>query len=210
MQDRSGRDLFPLHYAQLHCYSRGLETVPASQPVLNSVPVLPFLSTLITLFYAQAQAFQNHSSWRLDCDEHIRGDWREILACLMGRLLFSFWVGIVTRQRAGHPTNRGSFPSTCNRFSKASRLALGPTQPPTHWVPAIPSPAVKWPGYETGHSPHLADVKNEWAPTSIPRPKYRHGVHTYFTFTVVPSGIMKLINCFQQPTFLETGDVSHF
>jgi len=36
-------------------------------------------------------------------------------------------------------------------FSKASRLALGSTQPPTEWVPEGLSPEVKQLGHEAEH-----------------------------------------------------------
>jgi hypothetical protein len=46
-------------------------------------------------------------------------------------------------------------------FSRASRLALGPTQPPTQWVLGTLPPAVKQLGREAGHSPQSsAEVKN--------------------------------------------------
>jgi hypothetical protein len=39
-------------------------------------------------------------------------------------------------------------------FTTAFRLALGPTQPPTQWVPGALSLGVKWPGREAYHA-HL-------------------------------------------------------
>jgi hypothetical protein len=48
-------------------------------------------------------------------------------------------------------------------FSTASRLDLGPTQPPIQWVPGVLSPAVKRPGREADHSlSSSAEVKNSW------------------------------------------------
>jgi hypothetical protein len=45
-------------------------------------------------------------------------------------------------------------------FTTASRLALGPTQPPIQWVPGCLSLGVKRPGREADHSPiSSADVK---------------------------------------------------
>jgi hypothetical protein len=38
-------------------------------------------------------------------------------------------------------------------FSTASRLALGPKQPPDQWVPGSLSSGVKWRGREDDHSP---------------------------------------------------------
>jgi hypothetical protein len=38
-------------------------------------------------------------------------------------------------------------------FATASRTALGPTQPPIHWVQGALSLGVKQPGREAGHSP---------------------------------------------------------
>jgi hypothetical protein len=49
-------------------------------------------------------------------------------------------------------------------FSVAPRRALGPTQPPTQWVPGIISSGIKWQGREADHSPvSSADVKNNGA-----------------------------------------------
>jgi hypothetical protein len=45
-------------------------------------------------------------------------------------------------------------------FTTASRTVVGHTQPPIQWVPGSLSPAVKWPGRETDHSPQSsAEVK---------------------------------------------------
>jgi hypothetical protein len=55
-------------------------------------------------------------------------------------------------------------------FLTASRQALGPTQPPTHWIPEAPTPGVKL----TTHPPS-AEVKNAWSYTSTP-PVCLHGV----------------------------------
>jgi hypothetical protein len=54
-------------------------------------------------------------------------------------------------------------------FSKASRPALGPTQPPIQWVLGALSPRVKRPGGEAGH-PHLSstEVKNGGAAPLLP------------------------------------------
>jgi hypothetical protein len=61
-------------------------------------------------------------------------------------------------------------------FSAASRMALGPTQPPIQWILLALSLMVKWLGHETDHSPpSSAEVKNVWSYTSIP-PIHIHGV----------------------------------
>jgi hypothetical protein len=47
-----------------------------------------------------------------------------------------------------------------------SRMALGPTQSPIHWVPGALSLGVKRPGREADHSsPSSAEVKNAWTYT---------------------------------------------
>jgi hypothetical protein len=38
-------------------------------------------------------------------------------------------------------------------FSTVSRLALGPTQPPTQWIQGVPSLGIKQPGHKADHSP---------------------------------------------------------
>jgi hypothetical protein len=49
-------------------------------------------------------------------------------------------------------------------FSTSSRRALGPTQPPSQWVPRV-----KRPGHEADHSPPTnAEVKKTWIYTAIP------------------------------------------
>jgi hypothetical protein len=55
-------------------------------------------------------------------------------------------------------------------FTTASRMALGPTQPPIQWVPGALSLGVKWPGCEADHSPpSSAEVKNACSYTSTPQ-----------------------------------------
>jgi hypothetical protein len=52
----------------------------------------------------------------------------------------------------------------------ASRMALGPTQPPIQWVPEALSLGVKWPGHEADHSPHVEPrSNNEWSYTFTPQ-----------------------------------------
>jgi hypothetical protein len=75
-------------------------------------------------------------------------------------------VGIATRLRAG----RSGFDSRGGGlFTTVSRTALGPTQPPIHWVPGALSLGVKRPGRDADHSPpSSAEVKNTWSYTSTP------------------------------------------
>jgi hypothetical protein len=54
-------------------------------------------------------------------------------------------------------------------FTTASRMALGPTQPPIQWVPGALSLEVKRPGREADHSPPSStEVKNAWSCTFTP------------------------------------------
>jgi len=52
-------------------------------------------------------------------------------------------------------------------FSEASKLAVGPTQPPVQWLLVAFSLVEKQPGHEADHSP-LSSVKvmNAWSYTS--------------------------------------------
>jgi hypothetical protein len=54
-------------------------------------------------------------------------------------------------------------------LSTASRLALGPTQPPTQRVPGALSPWVKRPGRDADHSPPSSAEVNAWSYTSTPQ-----------------------------------------
>jgi hypothetical protein len=55
-------------------------------------------------------------------------------------------------------------------FANVSRLALGPTHPPTQWVPGVPSLGIKQPEHEADHLPlSHAKVKNAWRNTSTPQ-----------------------------------------
>jgi hypothetical protein len=75
-------------------------------------------------------------------------------------------------------------------FTTASRLALGPTQPPIQWVPGVLSLGVKQQEHEADHStPSSAKVKKVSSYTSTP-PILLHGVvlnekkhRDNFTFT---------------------------
>jgi hypothetical protein len=61
-------------------------------------------------------------------------------------------------------------------FTTASRLALGPNQPPIQWVPGAISLGVRRPRRESDHSPpSSAEVKNAWKYTSA-LPIRLHGV----------------------------------
>jgi hypothetical protein len=61
-------------------------------------------------------------------------------------------------------------------FVTASKTALGPTQPPTQWVPGALTQGVKRLGREAVHLPPFgANVKNAWSYTST-SPVRLHGV----------------------------------
>jgi hypothetical protein len=53
-------------------------------------------------------------------------------------------------------------------FTTASRMALGPTQPPIQWVLGALSLGVKRPGREAVHTPSSAEVKNVCSYNSTP------------------------------------------
>jgi hypothetical protein len=54
-------------------------------------------------------------------------------------------------------------------FTIASRMTLGPTQPPVQWVPWALSLGIKQLRCEADHSPpSSAEVKNVWSYTSTP------------------------------------------
>jgi hypothetical protein len=76
------------------------------------------------------------------------------------------------------------------RFTTASRTALGPTQPPTWWVPWAFCLGVKRTRREADHSlPSSAEVKNSWSYTSTPQYVFmawcsvKHEDNFTFTFT---------------------------
>jgi hypothetical protein len=54
-------------------------------------------------------------------------------------------------------------------FTTASRMVLGPTQPPIQWVPGALSLGVKQPRHKADHLPSSAKVKNAWNYTSTPQ-----------------------------------------
>jgi hypothetical protein len=65
--------------------------------------------------------------------------------------------------------NKVSFP-----FSKESRPALGPTQPPVQWVQGALPPGLKWQGIQSNHS--LPRLLQGGAATPLPRVASRHAV----------------------------------
>jgi hypothetical protein len=72
--------------------------------------------------------------------------------------------------QAGRLRGQSSSPGRVKNFlfSMSSRLALGLTQPPIHWVPGI-----KQPGHEADQSPPAsAEVKKMWLYTSTATPPY--------------------------------------
>jgi hypothetical protein len=58
----------------------------------------------------------------------------------------------------------------------ASRMALGPTQPPLQWVPGALSLGVKRPGRETDHSPTSNVEVKECMELYLHYPVRLHGV----------------------------------
>jgi hypothetical protein len=81
------------------------------------------------------------------------------------RSRYSEWL------QAGQPRGRSSSPGRDKNFlfSISSRLALGPTQAPSQWLPGALSPGVKRPVREADHSPPAsAEVKKMWFYTSTP------------------------------------------
>jgi len=53
-------------------------------------------------------------------------------------------------------------------FLNTSRLGLGPTRPPIHWIPGLLVRGVKPLGHQAYNSPpSTAKVKNEWNSTSV-------------------------------------------
>jgi hypothetical protein len=67
-------------------------------------------------------------------------------------------------------TARVRFPAVqdFSLFSTSSRPALGPTQPPTQWVPGAISLGAKRPGREADHSPPTSAEVNNTQYTSQP------------------------------------------
>jgi hypothetical protein len=86
-------------------------------------------------------------------------------------------VGVVTRLWAGQPRNQDSISGRCKRlFSITSRLALGPTQPSTQWVPGSVSLGLKRQRREADRSPpSSAEVKNGGAISLLAHMSSWHG-----------------------------------
>jgi len=79
-------------------------------------------------------------------------------------------VSIVNRLRAGRPGFDSRQKQKFHLFSTSSRPTLGPTQPPTQWVPRSHSLGVKRLRRETdGWHPASAEVRYAWRYTSIPQ-----------------------------------------
>ena len=108
------------------------------------------------------------------------------------------------------------FPSGSKDFFKASKSALGPTQPPAQWVPRYLSMGVKQQGHEADQSlPSWAKAEDEWSYTSFP-PICLHGMHRdNFTFTLTLMLYYKLciilaVWCTLTPFFMELHKYSYF
>jgi hypothetical protein len=85
-------------------------------------------------------------------------------------------------------------------FITVSRTALGPTQPPTQWVPGSLSLWVKRPGREADNSPPFsAEVNNAWNYTSTPQYVFMAWClvkrRENFTFTFTFTSLSKLYAC---------------
>jgi hypothetical protein len=100
-------------------------------------------------------------------------------------------------------------------FTTASRLALGPTQPPIQWVPGAVSLGVKWPGREADHSPpSSADVK-EWLELYLYSPdtpswrgarfKKAHENFTFLLFTFINNCVCRCVYCHETTIGPELG-----
>jgi hypothetical protein len=72
-------------------------------------------------------------------------------------------------------------------FTTASRTALGPTQPPTQWVPGAVSLEVKRPGREADHSPPSNAEVKKWVELYLHSLTRLHGgVLSQSTGTTLP------------------------
>jgi hypothetical protein len=87
-------------------------------------------------------------------------------------------VGTALGYRLDERGSRVRFPSGAGNFhlTTASRIALGPTQPPIQWVSGVISLGVKRSGREADHShPSSAEAK-EWVELYVHSPIRLHGV----------------------------------
>jgi hypothetical protein len=68
-------------------------------------------------------------------------------------------------------------------YTKASRLALGPSQPPIHWVSGAFSVGVQWLGHEADCSPHLVPKlrMSEGIP-SLPHMPSLHALRQFYLY----------------------------
>jgi hypothetical protein len=81
-------------------------------------------------------------------------------------------VGHLSRYRDGLRREWCGFDSRQRQeiflYSTASKLILGPIQPPIYWGPFPLFPGVKWPGSEADHSPPSTAIKNGKATPPLP------------------------------------------
>jgi hypothetical protein len=86
--------------------------------------------------------------------------------------------------------------STIHVCTKASRLALGPTQPPIQWAPGALTLGVKPRGREDNHSPPSSAQVKEWSYTSTPQyASWRGAQLRESTETLALSYIYKQASC---------------
>jgi hypothetical protein len=75
---------------------------------------------------------------------------------IFGRIvIYCYYLAQSVERRATGSSARVRFPAGAREFfySTASRLVLGPTQPPIQWVPRVISRGIKRPGRESDNSP---------------------------------------------------------
>jgi hypothetical protein len=86
-------------------------------------------------------------------------------------------VSLVTRQRDGHPRNRGSIPSRGKRFISFPKVRTGPQTHSASYSAGTEtlSSGVRSPEREAAHTPPNAEVENEWTAPRLQR------VHKDFT-----------------------------
>jgi hypothetical protein len=108
-------------------------------------------------------------------------------------------VSRVTMLRAERPVlgfRQGPSLSVC---ATASRPALGPTQPPTQWVPGV-----RWPESEAGHlSPSSGEVRNAWIYASLPHtPSWSTGTLYYLSLYIFLSLLLSFVPSLFHPSHL--------